>query len=253
MHYGGVACDMDSLVPLCRNEGWHLIEDAAHGLFGGHGGTPLGRFGTVGALSFHRTKNISCGDGGALVVNDEALLDKVAVALDKGTNRAAYARGSVQAYEWSGSGSAWRLSDTLVPLLADQLARRVGIQAVRHRIWDLYASELADWANGTGTRLPTVHHGVTHPAHLFWLLLPGHVKRQEFVAHCGAQGIEVARHFGSLPMSAFGATQAHAADVCPIARCFGEQLVRLPLRSGLSDRDVERVLDAVLGFVPPRG
>lgn len=252
MHYGGVACDVDSLVPLCRDAGWHLIEDAAHGLFGSRSGTPLGRFGTLGAFSFHRTKNISCGDGGALVVNDEALLDRVAVALDKGTNRAAYARGSVAAYEWSGLGSAWRMPDALVPLLAGQLGQHVGIQAARHRIWDVYASELTDWARATGTRLPTVHEGVEHPAHLFWLLLPVHLRRHDFVSHCAERGIEVARHFGSLPRSTFGALAADPADVCPTAGLFGDQLVRLPLHPALSERDVERVLDAVTGFVPEK-
>lgn len=252
MHYGGVACDMSSLVPMCKDAGWALVEDNAHGLFGSWSGTPLGRFGTFGALSFHSTKNISCGDGGALVINDEALVDRVTVVLDKGTNRAAYERGSVTSYEWSGPGSAWRLTGSLVGLLAEQLEQSDEIQSVRHRVWDAYAAGLTDWADRTATRLPEIRGGVEHPAHLYWLLLADNMDRSDFVAHCATQGIEVARHFGSLPRSAFGATLADPRDTCPNASRFGEQLVRLPLHPGLSDRDVERVLGAVVQFVPPR-
>ena len=140
MHYGGVACDMTAIVSLCDGGGWSLVEDAAHGLFGRFEGRPLGRFGALGALSFHHTKNISCHEGGALVVNDAGMLDAVSVMLDKGTNRVAFDQGAVGSYEWSGIGSSWRLAEPLIQVLADQLDQREnpgpaprGLERVRTR------------------------------------------------------------------------------------------------------------------------
>lgn len=250
MHYGGVAADLDRIVALCGDAGWVLIEDAAHGLFGSWAGTPLGRFGAFGAFSFHRTKNISCHDGGALVLNDPALGEAVSVALDKGTNRMAFQRGDVGSYEWSGPGSAWRLAEPLVDILAEQLRLRDQIQSTRHRIWDAYRNALVDWAERVGARLPHVPPEAGHPAHLFWVLLPDRVRRQDFVEHCAAARIEVARHFGSLPASSFGSRLADPADECPEAARFASQLVRLPLHPGLTDDDAGHVIDAVTAFNP---
>lgn len=248
MHYGGIACEMDRIVALCDDAGWVLIEDAAHALFGTWERRPLGRFGTFGAFSFHRTKNISCHDGGALVLNDAAFTDAVAVALDKGTNRVAFERGEVDSYEWCGPGSAWRLADPLVAILEDQLAHREAIQVARHRMWDAYRTGLADWARTVGARTPHVPAGAEHPAHLFWVLLPDHLGRRDLVEHCAAAGIEVARHFGSLPASTFGSQLADPRDECPVAGRFASQLVRLPLHPGLSGADVDHVIDVVASF-----
>lgn len=245
VHYGGVACDVDALLSLAAGGGFDLVEDAAHGLFASFRGTPLGRFGRVGSLSFHRTKNISAVDGGALVVNDPALAQRAEIALDKGTNRAEFDSGLVGSYEWSGPGSSWRLSDPLVAVLAEQLSRRASIQSRRHDVWDRYHRELADWAERVGAVLPQVPDDVAHPAHIFWILLPDSIPRGEFAAHCDRLGIQVARHYGSLPDSAFGRTIAEPGDDCPGARILSERLVRLPLHHELSDDDVDRIVEAV--------
>ena len=245
MHYGGVACDMTAIASLCDGGGWSLVEDAAHGLFGRFEGRPLGRFGALGAFSFHHTKNISCHEGGALVVNDAGMLDAVSVMLDKGTNRVAFDQGAVGSYEWSGIGSSWRLAEPLIQVLADQLDQRERIQARRHGVWSAYARGLAGWADRTGAHLPFVPENADHPAHLFWLLLPPHIGRSLFVEHCADRGVQVARHFGSLPDSAFGRTIADPDDRSPVATRFGEQLVRLPLHPSLTDDDVDRVLEVV--------
>ena len=199
VHYGGVACDMDALAGLSASAGWTLVEDAAHGLFGRYRSTPLGRFGRLGCVSFHRTKNISSIDGGALVVNDPALIESARVALDKGTNRVDFDEGRVSSYDWTGPGSAWRLSDGLIGVLAGQLERRDEVQTRRTAVWNRYATELASWAGSTGARLPLVPDGVDHPAHLFWIVLPTHADRDRFVEWCRRSGIETARHYGSLP------------------------------------------------------
>lgn len=249
-HYGGVACDVDALGGLCRDGGWHLVEDAAHGIFATYRGTPLGRFGTFAALSFHRTKNVSSIDGGALVVNSPELVEPSLVAIDKGTNRAAFDEGRVTSYEWCGPGSAWRMPDPMVQLLAAQLEQADGMQRVRHHVWGRYHRELADWAGELGAALPVVPDGCEHPAHLYWLVLPAGVDRADFVQHCGERGVQVARHYGSLPDSTYGRRIRHPDDDCPAAAVLGEQLVRLPLHHLLTDDDVDRVVAAVTSFRP---
>lgn len=245
MHYGGVACDVDAIGEHCRSRGISFIEDAAHSLFASSGGTPLGRFGDFAALSFHRTKNVSSFDGGALVVNDPAHAGVVAAALDKGTNRRAFERGEVAAYEWVAPGSAWRLSEPLAALLDDALRHADAQQRRRHAIWSRYREALRPWASTAGVGLAEVPDGCAHSAHIFWALLPGGWDRSEFVEHCAARGVEVARHFGSLPDSTFGRSVAHPDDRCPNALALADRLIRLPLHHDLTDDEVDRAVDAV--------
>lgn len=249
MHYGGVACEMDALLELCTDRGWPLVEDAAHGLFASYDGTPLGRFGALGALSFHRTKNISAGEGGALVVNDDRLRPAATIALDKGTDRAAFERGAVDAYQWSGPGSSWRMSDVHVAMLDEQLSRREAIQTRRHEVWSAYAARLREWSAQHDVLLPHVAARASHPAHLFWLKLPDEHARGALVDRCARAGIEVAQHYGSLASSRFGSSLS-AGDDCPEAEQLGRRLVRLPLHHELTDDDVDRVIAAVTSTAP---
>jgi dTDP-4-amino-4,6-dideoxygalactose transaminase len=249
-HYGGVAPDMTRLGVMADAGGWQLVEDAAHGIFASRDGVPLGRFGAFGALSFHRTKNLSAVDGGALVVNRPELVERSLVAIDKGTNRVAFERGAVASYEWTGLGSAWRMPDPSVAVLAQDLARRDEIQRIRHHVWDRYHRELAEWAGATGTRQPSVPEQCVHPAHIYWLVLPEGLPRADFVEHCARQGVQVARHYGSLPDSTYGRSIGHPEDRCPHAATLGERLVRLPLHHLLDDDDVDRVIDVVTTVTP---
>jgi dTDP-4-amino-4,6-dideoxygalactose transaminase len=245
VHYAGVGAEMDPIRDLAASSGAVVVEDAAHGVHARYAGRPLGRFGTFGCLSFHRTKNVTAGDGGALVVNDPGMCEAARIAIDKGTNRAAFDAGVVRAYEWSGLGSAWHLPDAAVPLLASSLADTERIQERRHRIWNRYAAELADWASERSATLPSVPERVEHPAHLFWITLPPGSDRDVFVQHCASRGVEVARHFSSLPSTPYGRSVAADGDRCPVADRFAAQLVRLPLHHLLSDDEVTRVIDAV--------
>lgn len=251
MHYGGVACEMDRILELAANNGWETVEDAAHGLFANYDDKPLGRFGSLGALSFHRTKNISSCSGGALIVNEESLIERVDVALDKGTNRGAFDRGDVDSYEWSGVGSAWRMAEPLVELLTRSLSHRREVQYVRHRVWTAYYESLTEWADHAGVALPHAADRTRHPAHLFWMRLPPLLNRDDFVDHCSDANVEVAQHFGSLPHSTFGRSIADPRDKCPESLAFAQSLVRLPLHHELSDEDVARVLEVVHSFRTP--
>lgn len=245
VHYGGVACDLEALGAQSVERGWDLVEDAAQALFGSYEGRPLGRFGRLSCFSFHRTKNVACGEGGALVVNDPDLVSPMEVVLDKGTNRAEFDSGRVDSYEWCGPGSAWRLPAPAVPILAAELTRRSAIQARRHAVWDRYRSGLAEWADAVGARLPTVPEPAAHPAHLFWLVLPPSLPRERFVAACARRGVQAARHFGSLPESRYGRLVARPEDRCPGAAELAARLVRIPLHHRMGTEDVEHVIETV--------
>ena len=245
MHYGGVAADMAGLTGLLDGRGIDLIEDAAQGIFASADGVALGRAGRYGTISFHRTKNVSTLDGGALVVNDPADVEAAHVAVDQGTNRRAFVAGRVPAYEWSGPGSAWRMPEAALRLLPGALVEAEQTQHLRHAVWSRYAHELASWAVGHGVGLPVVPDGRRHPAHLFFLVLPDGVERGGFVERCAAAGVQVVRHYGSLPASTYGATLAHPDDRCPNAAVLGQRLVRLPLHPELAPTEVDRVLEVV--------
>ena len=245
VHYGGVAADVEELGIVAATVGADLVEDAAHGLFGRWQDTPLGRFGRLGALSFHRTKNLSTVEGGALVVNDPDLVDAAMVAVDKGTDRYLMETGAATTYEWAGPGSAWRMADPMVTLLGSQLDQADEIQARRHLVWDAYQSQLAGWADQHGVALPEVRPGVEHPAHLFWVRLPDAGLRASVVDHCAAAGVEVAQHYGSLPDSAFGRTIRVEGDDCPVASDLAARLLRLPVHHQLTDAQVDRVVAAL--------
>jgi len=246
VHYGGVAADVDRLSELCGEIGADLVEDAAHGLAASSNGVALGRFGRIGALSFHRTKNISTVEGGALIINDPELIEAGHIAVDKGTDRHLFEEGARTSYEWAGQGSAWRMADPMVDLLGEQLSRLDDIQRRRHAVWTAYANQLAEWASRNEVTLPVIPQNAQHPAHLFWIAVPNAARRDDVVAHCAAQGVEVARHYGSLPLSAFGRSITRLGDECPVAQDVSERLLRLPLHHELSDDAVARVIDALL-------
>ncbi len=245
VHYAGVAADLPALLEQSRTLGWGLVEDAAQGLYGSLDGRALGRWGRLGAISFHRTKNVSCGEGGALVVNDPELITPADVALDKGNDRVAFDAGVVAAYQWTGLGSAWRMPIESVERLAVSLDGAAERQRRRHVIWDRYLEGLTDWAHSTGSTLPTIPDGAEHPAHIFWILLPEGASREAVREHCAARGVEVTQHYASLPTTTYGRTIAHPDDACPVAEQFAARLIRLPLDPTMDDGDLDRVLEAV--------
>ncbi|MFN8016875.1 MAG: aminotransferase class I/II-fold pyridoxal phosphate-dependent enzyme [Acidimicrobiales bacterium] len=247
-HYAGVAVDLGPLRAPLADRGIDLVEDAAHGTCAAVDGTPLGRLGRFAALSFHRTKNLSSVEGGALVANDAADAARILVAVDKGTNRVAFERGEVPSYEWSGLGSGWRMPEAAVRYLAEELPDLAAHQARRHEVVACYDAALGPWAAQVGATLPVVPPGRTSPAHLYHVVLPA--DRSGFVAHCAARGVQVARHYGSLPESAYGRRLVQPGDACPGASVLGERLVRIPLHHDLDDAAVARVVDAVTSWRP---
>jgi dTDP-4-amino-4,6-dideoxygalactose transaminase len=250
VHYGGVGASPDRFVDLADRHGLLLVEDNAHGLFGRWDGRLLGTFGALSTLSFHETKNVTSGEGGALVVNDPALVERAEILREKGTNRARFMRGQVDRYTWVEAGSSWVMSDLLAGVLCGQLERFDEIHAKRMHLWDTYAAALADWGAAHGVRLPVIPVPAEHTAHVFHLRFADADVRDRFIAHLRDRGVAAVFHYQPLNTSEMGLSFGGRAGQCPIAEDAGETLVRLPLHVGLGADDQATVIEAVLAFVP---
>lgn len=248
VNYAGVGADLERLSAYCRNEGLTLIEDNAHGLFGRQSGQRLGTFGSLSTLSFHETKNVTCGEGGALVVNDASLVERAEILRDKGTDRSRFFRGEVDRYTWVDVGSSWVLSDMLAGMLLGQLERFEELQQHRHRTWARYHDGLYDWARQEGIRLPTIPDGVEHTAHLFHVRTRDGADRDRFIALLQERGIHAVFHYQPLHLSTVGRKLGGQPGQFPVTEDAGETLVRLPLHGALTETEVERVIEAVTSF-----
>ncbi|HEY0904106.1 MAG TPA: dTDP-4-amino-4,6-dideoxygalactose transaminase, partial [Marmoricola sp.] len=234
VHYGGVACEMDTVLAVARKHGLPVVEDNAHGLGGRYHGRPLGSFGRLSTLSFHATKNVSCGEGGALTINDPALVHRAEVVREKGTNRSQFHRGEVSKYRWIDVGSSYLPSDVLAALLCAQLETFDDIQARRHHVWSTYHERLEAWAEKLGVQRPHVPDGCEHPAHVYQLVLPTADERGRFIAHMAARGIVTPFHYVPLHSAPAGEQFGRTAPGgCPVTEDLAARLVRLPLFAGL--------------------
>ena len=249
VHYAGVACDMAALLSIAEEHGLHLIEDSAHGLGGTWGSRPLGSVGPLGALSFHDTKNVQCGEGGALLINDPDLVHRAEILREKGTNRKAFLRGEVDKYSWVDVGSSYLLGELLAATLVAQLEAFDEIQSRRHRIWSTYADSLRDWADRHGVQLPHPVEGSTHAAHLFHLLLPTAEVRHRFLDHMRDQQVGSSFHYVPLHSTPLAQRLGHTGEL-PVTDSVSARLARLPLYPDLTDAELERVLDVVTAFAP---
>ncbi|HUE85670.1 MAG TPA: dTDP-4-amino-4,6-dideoxygalactose transaminase [Vicinamibacterales bacterium] len=245
VHYAGVACEMDEILRIAAGHGIPVIEDNAHGLFGHYKGRPLGSFGAMSALSFHETKNLTCGEGGALLLNDAALLDRAEIIREKGTNRSRFFRGEVDRYTWVDIGSSYLPSELLGAYLWAQLESAEAIQRRRHEIWRTYARELESWAGAAGVRLPVVPDHCAHPAHIFYLLMPSLERRTALMRHLRERQILAPFHYLPLHLSDVGRRYGGRDGQCPVTEDVADRLVRLPLFYQLSAADQARVIEAI--------
>jgi dTDP-4-amino-4,6-dideoxygalactose transaminase len=248
VHYGGVGCAMDELLAITTAAGIHLIEDNAHGLLGRYRGEPLGSFGALTTLSFHETKNFSCGEGGALLVNDRDLVERAEVIREKGTNRSQFFRGEVDKYTWVDVGSSYLLGEPLAAILMAQFEFARAIQGRRHAAWTAYAEALPGWASAVGARLPVVPADCDHPAHLYWVWMPDLATRSAFIAHMRALGIHAVFHYQALHFSPMGQQLGGQPGDCPVSEAATDCLVRLPLFSDITEDERDRVISAALAF-----
>jgi dTDP-4-amino-4,6-dideoxygalactose transaminase len=252
VHYAGVGCEMTTIADCARRHGLQLLEDNAHGLFGTYAGRPLGSFGSASALSFHETKNVSCGEGGALLLNDAALVERAEVLREKGTNRSQFLRGEVDKYTWLDLGSSYIPSELLAGFLLGQLEARDAIQRRRHEVFARYDEGLQDWAREYDVRLPSIPDACAHPAHLYYIRLGTGWSRDRFIGALRQRGILSASHYVPLHASPMGSRFGYAPEDLPLTLSASAQLVRLPLFAGLDRADQERVIDVVCSTRPAR-
>jgi dTDP-4-amino-4,6-dideoxygalactose transaminase len=250
VHYAGVGCDMESIMRIAERHRLPVVEDNAHGLFGTYRGRPLGSFGALSTLSFHETKNLTCGEGGALVINDARFVARAEILREKGTNRSRFFRGEIDRYTWVDVGSSYLPSDLLAAYLWAQLEARDEIQRRRLEIWDGYARELAAWAMARQVQLPTVPEDYTQPGHLFYLLLPSLKARTAFIQTLRSQQILTVFHYQPLHLSEMGQRYGGRAGQCPVTEAVADRLVRLPLYFQLTAGQHDRVIRAVRASLP---
>jgi len=248
VHYAGVGCEMDSILATANRAGVPVVEDNAHGLLGRYRGRHLGTFGVLAAQSFHETKNVACGEGGALLLNHPALIERAEVLREKGTNRSKFFRGQIDKYNWVDIGSSYLPSELNAAFLLGQLESCDIIQHRRKQTWETYRAELQAWAASNGVSLPFVPEHCEHPYHMFYLLIPTLERRQAFIAHMKACGITTPFHYVPLHSSPMGQRLGGRPGDCPIAERISDQLVRLPLFNTMTDREAEQVVEAVLAI-----
>ncbi len=247
VHYAGVSCEMDEITQVAAKVNAVVIEDNAHGLFGTYRGKMLGTLGALATQSFHDTKNFTCGEGGALLVNDPRFVERAEILREKGTNRSRFFRGQVDKYTWVDVGSSYVLSDILGALLVSQLEQRDEIQARRARIWNRYNVELAAWAESHGVRRPIVPEHCEQTFHMFYLLMRAD-RRGAFIDHLKARGCSAVFHYQALNTSPMGLAHGGAAGQCPVTERVSDELVRLPLYNDMTESDQGIVIDAVTSF-----
>jgi len=245
VHYAGVSCEMDSILAIASRHGVRVVEDNAHGLFARYRGEYTGTFGCLSTQSFHETKNFTCGEGGALVVNDAELLERALVIREKGTNRSRFFRGEVDRYTWVDLGSSYLPSDLLAAFLYAQLEARETIQEKRRRVWNRYYESLADWAESNDVKLPLIPPECEQANHMFYMLLPSFEHRDSLISQLKAQSILSVFHYTPLHLSEAGLKFAAGPSNCPVTEEVSERLLRLPFYNDLSENEQDQVTAAV--------
>ena len=248
VHYGGVACEMKKLSEIAKRHDLVLIEDNAHGLFAKYKHQYLGTFGSLATQSFHETKNITCGEGGALIVNDPKLAERAEILREKGTDRTKFLRGQVDKYTWVDVGSSWVISDLLAAILCGQLERADDIYVKRMRIWNRYNIELTNWAENNNVMTPVVPDGCDHTGHVFFLRLATANSRDQFIRHLRDHGILAVFHYQPLHLSTVGRSLGGREGQFPVTEKAGDCLVRLPLFNSLTDAEQSFIINTVTEF-----
>ena len=248
VHYAGVGCEMNTILAIARRHALSVVEDNAHGLYGRYRGRYLGTFGELAALSFHETKNFTCGEGGAVLINDAQLNERAEILREKGTDRSRFFRGEIDKYNWVDVGSSYLPSDLLAAFLRAQLEHRDQIQSMRRQVWENYARELASWAETNGARLPIVPSECEQSYHMFYLIMPSFERRQALISHLAGLGMLAVFHYLPLHLSPMGLRFGGGKGDCPVTEDLAARLLRLPFFTGMSMSEQAQVIDAVRAF-----
>ena len=245
VHYAGVGCEMDGILETAGRRHIAVVEDNSQGLFGKYRGRYLGTSGVLAAQSFHESMNFTCGEGGALLINDPALAERAEVIRERGTNRSRFLRGQVDKYSWVDVGSSYMPADILAAFLLAQLEQREKVQKHRRKVWEFYQANLQDWARDHAVSLPYIPPYCEQSYHMFYLLLPTPDLRQGLIAHLGQRGIQSAFHYLPLHLSDMGQRFGGQLGDCPVTERISDQLLRLPFHNALTEADLWKVVEAV--------
>lgn len=246
VHYAGAGAMPDKFSKLCKDYGLKLVEDNAHGFSAKYKSKNLGTFGDISTLSFHETKNIICGEGGALVLNDKKLLPRAQVLRDKGTNRSNFLNGITDKYTWVDEGSSWVMSELQSAYLYGQMEFLEKINERRELIWNRYALELCNWADKNGVAMPEYGKEVKHSSHLFFLRFPQEELRNQFINFMRDIGVITPFHYQALHSSPFA--QRFSPVECINSEIAAKTLVRLPIYYSLTDLEQEFIIDNIQNF-----
>ena len=246
VHYAGVGCEMDAICALAADHGLAVIEDAAQALACTYKGRALGAIGEMGCLSFHETKNVHCGEGGALLVNDAALTERAEIVQEKGTNRGQFFRGQVDKYTWVDLGSSFLTSEVTAAFLWAQLEQAEDITRRRLDIWERYHEQFAELEERGALRRPVIPDHCTHNAHMYYLLLPDRAARDGLISGLAEHDIQAVFHYVPLHSAPAGLRVGRASGSLEVTDSASDRLVRLPLWPGLPDAEVDRIADAVV-------
>ena len=248
VHYAGVGCEMDRILEIAKKYGLDVVEDNAHGLFGKYKGKYLGTFGKFATQSFHETKNISCGEGGALLINDSSFIERAEIIREKGTNRSRFFRGQIDKYSWVDIGSSFLPSDILAAILLSHLEESQIIQKKRKEIWENYDNVLRGWAHDNKVLQPSIPDHCEQSYHMYYLLLPKLDTRQAFIHHLKDRGVHSVFHYVPLHTSEMGKKYGYMEGSLPVTENISNRLIRLPMYFDLSPTDLKEINQAVMEF-----
>ena len=248
VHYAGVGCEMDTILDIAHRHNLAVVEDNAHGLFGKYRQQFLGTFGSLATQSFHETKNFTCGEGGALLINQPDLIERAEILREKGTNRSRFFRGQVAKYTWVDVGSSYLPSDILAAFLYAQFEHAQEIQAARQLIWETYHTALASWARANQVRQPVIPPHCEQTYHMYYLLLPSLDIRQRLIEHLKKHGILSVFHYLPLHLSQMGTQFGGKAGDCPVTEDISDRLLRLPFYYQLSPSEQAYIISTIESF-----
>jgi dTDP-4-amino-4,6-dideoxygalactose transaminase len=243
VHYAGVACEMDSIMAIANKHGLKVIEDAAQGMMATYKGKSLGSIGHLGAYSFHETKNIISGEGGALLINDMSYINKAEICREKGTDRSRFFRGEVDKYTWQEVGSSYLPGELIAAFLWAQLEEAEYINAERRKIWDYYHESLALLEQQGLIERPTIPAECIHNAHMYYVLLSPNINRDEVLTHLSNEGVKAVFHYVPLHSSPAGLKYCRISGHLQVTDDCASRLIRLPLWIGITRQEQDKVIE----------
>ena len=249
VHYAGVACEMDKILQIAHENNIVVIEDNAHGLYGRYKNKMLGTIGHLATLSFHETKSLSCGEGGALIINDDQYLERAEIIREKGTDRSKFFRGQVDKYSWVDKGSSYVISDVLAALLLSQLETSEIIQRKRMESWNYYNDILSTAFSSRKISPPVIPDYCEQSYHMYYLMLQNNTERNNLILHLKNNNIAAVFHYLPLHSSSMGSELGYTPECCPVTTSISERIIRLPFYTGIEKQQIDRVVDSINNFL----